>query len=77
MSIYGTATVLKNFEIAQGIWQMELFAPQIATVASPGQFINLYPNDNMLLLPRPKFTEWRRNKNNGAVGQWLYTSKRR
>ena len=32
---------------------MELFAPQIATVASPGQFINLYPNDNTLLLPRP------------------------
>ena len=53
MSIYGTATVLKNFEIAQGIWQMELFAPQIATVASPGQFINLYPNDSTLLLPRP------------------------
>jgi len=53
MSIYGTATVLKNFEIAQEIWQMELFAPQIATVASPGQFINLYPNDSTLLLPRP------------------------
>lgn len=53
MSKYGIATICDNIEIASGIWQMELYAPQIAATAVPGQFINLYSNDNMLLLPRP------------------------
>lgn len=53
MSIYGNATISNNFEILPGIWQMELYAPQIADKARPGQFINLYPNDSTLLLPRP------------------------
>ena len=53
MSIYGNATISNNFEILPGIWQMELYAPQIAAKARPGQFINLYPNDSTLLLPRP------------------------
>lgn len=53
MSIYRTATICDNLEIASGIWQMELYEPQIAVKAIPGQFINLYSDDNMLLLPRP------------------------
>lgn len=53
MSKYGIATICDNIEIASGIWQMELYAPRIAATAVPGQFINLYPNDKTLLLPRP------------------------
>lgn len=53
MSTYGIATICDNVEIASGIWQMELYAPQIAAEAIPGQFINLYSDDNTLLLPRP------------------------
>lgn len=53
MSTYGIATICNNVEIASGIWQMELYAPQIAAEAIPGQFINLYSDDNTLLLPRP------------------------
>lgn len=40
MSTYGIAAICSNLEIASGIWQMELYEPQIATKAIPGQFIN-------------------------------------
>ena len=53
MSTYGIATICNNMEIVSGIWQMELYAPRIAAEAIPGQFINLYSDDNTLLLPRP------------------------
>lgn len=53
MSTYETAFIHNNLEIAPNIWRMELYAPKIAATARPGQFINLYPNDNTLLLPRP------------------------
>ncbi len=53
MSIYGIVTICDNIEIVHGIWQMELYAPQIAAISIPGQFINLYLDDDTLLLPRP------------------------
>ena len=53
MSTYETAYIRSNLEIAPGIWRMELYAPKIAATARPGQFINLYPDDTTLLLPRP------------------------
>ncbi len=53
MSIYGIVTICDNIEIIHGIWQMELYAPQIAAISIPGQFINLYLDDDTLLLPHP------------------------
>lgn len=47
------ATIINNEEITSGIWRMELAAPEIAQIARPGQFIQLYPPDERNLLARP------------------------
>lgn len=46
--------VLKNMQIAQGIYSMELIYPEDEnSKAKAGQFINIYLNRKDLLLPRP------------------------
>lgn len=47
------AAIIKNEEIAKGIYRMELKQPEIAEKTNPGQFINLYCKSEALLLPRP------------------------
>lgn len=53
MNTYCTATILNQEEIMSGVWKMELAAPDIARIARPGQFIQLYPPDERNLLARP------------------------
>ncbi|KAB3534122.1 dihydroorotate dehydrogenase electron transfer subunit [Alkaliphilus pronyensis] len=48
-----TAIIKKNQQIAHGMFEMLLSVGEIAALASPGQFINLYSNRKDLLLPRP------------------------
>ncbi len=50
---YDEVKILEQKELAPGIWQMELEAPEVARQAKPGQFVNLYVNDPSMLLPRP------------------------
>lgn len=45
--------VVSNQEIADGIMKMKLSAPEAAGEARPGQFANLYPAADSLILPRP------------------------
>lgn len=45
--------VLAQREIAPGIFDLTLDAPQIASEAAAGQFVNLYCADRTRLLPRP------------------------
>ena len=45
--------VVSNQEIADGIMKMTLSAPEAAGEARPGQFANLYPAADSLILPRP------------------------
>ena len=47
------AEVLSNEKIAGGIIKMTVAAPQFAEEAQPGQFCNLYPAADRLILPRP------------------------
>jgi dihydroorotate dehydrogenase electron transfer subunit len=47
------AEVLTNEEIAHGIFRMSLYVMDKAAGVVPGQFINIYPNDRSLILPRP------------------------
>lgn len=46
------ATVLENQPIAQGIYRMELSRTEPVNTI-PGQFVNVYPDDGVHLLPRP------------------------
>ena len=48
-----TAEILSNREIAKGIMELKLEAPEVASSAKPGQFVNVYTGDSALLLPRP------------------------
>ncbi|MDR2486935.1 MAG: hypothetical protein LBD12_03140, partial [Clostridiales Family XIII bacterium] len=48
-----TATVLGNEEISSGIFCMRLHAPEAARTANPGQYVNLYLDNGVHLLPRP------------------------
>ena len=45
--------VLRNENIKELIYEMELYAPEIAHKATCGQFINISTNDNAMLLKRP------------------------
>jgi dihydroorotate dehydrogenase electron transfer subunit len=45
--------IVKNEQIADGIFELILDAPDIVRVATPGQFVNLYLPDGAMLLPRP------------------------
>lgn len=47
------ANVIRQDNIATGIYSMVIDAPEIAAVAVPGQFLNLYSADGSHLLPRP------------------------
>ena len=47
------ARVLSNQEIAGGVFRMSVLAPDAAAEARPGQFANLYPAADRLILPRP------------------------
>ena len=47
------AEVLANEEIAPHIMKMTMSAPDASDVALPGQFINVYPKSDKLILPRP------------------------
>ncbi len=48
-----TATIIRQDNIASGIYSMVILAPQVATEAKCGQFINVYSKDGSKLLPRP------------------------
>ena len=47
------AEVKSQKKLAEGVYSMELFAPQIAGQAKAGQFISVYTKDSSRLLPRP------------------------
>ncbi len=47
------AEVLENEPVASGIIHMTLFVPEAAEQARPGQFINIYPSNERMILPRP------------------------
>ena len=47
------AIVISQTELAAGIYDLQLSAPQIAEQAQAGQFVNVYCADNSRLLPRP------------------------
>ena len=48
-----TAKVVRQQQIDEGIFDMELSFPKGAALAKPGQFIAMYCNDKSKLLPRP------------------------
>jgi dihydroorotate dehydrogenase electron transfer subunit len=45
--------IKQNKEIAPGIFELVVSAPDVAEAARPGQFVNLYLPGGVLLLPRP------------------------
>ncbi len=47
------ARLLSQDEIADNIYSMWLYSPQIAKTAGPGQFVSVYCRDKSRLLPRP------------------------
>ena len=47
------AKIIRQDEIATDIYSMVIQAPEIASQAVPGQFIDLYSADGSKLLPRP------------------------
>ncbi len=47
------AEVFENKEIAPGIMKMTLMSEELSEAAQPGQFINIYPDPDRLILPRP------------------------
>lgn len=53
MKVFCTAKVISNLQIAPDIFDLTIYAPEIAKYASSGQFVNLYPKSKQTLLPRP------------------------
>ncbi|MGN0361310.1 MAG: dihydroorotate dehydrogenase electron transfer subunit [Bilifractor sp.] len=49
----GTAEIIRQDKISEGIYDMLLETPEIAREAVPGQFVNVFLNDKSRLLPRP------------------------
>ena len=47
------ATIIKNSELNDGIWDMIVYDEELTEDILPGQFVNLYCDDKSLLLPRP------------------------
>ncbi len=45
--------VVRNEQIAEAIYRIEISSPWAAEGAAPGQFVNLYPKGEHTLLPRP------------------------
>lgn len=62
----GYVKVISSSEIAPGIFDIVLSAPEAASLATAGQFINLYLNDKSRLLPRP-ISLCRINKRQGTL----------
>ena len=48
-----TAVIIRQEEIADGVYSMWLKSSEIARSAVPGQFIAIYSRDGSRLLPRP------------------------
>ena len=48
-----TANVIRQDEIAYEVYSLWLSAKEIANIAKPGQFVNLFSADGSRLLPRP------------------------
>jgi len=48
-----TCIINSNIEIATGIYDMEIQVGDMAKIATPGQFVNLYCYNSARLLPRP------------------------
>ena len=53
MKYQETAVVLSQQIIGEGICDLHLEAPKIASAAAPGQFVSVYCRDKSRLLPRP------------------------
>ena len=51
--ITDTFTIISQEELSPGIFQMVLYAPQMAQKALPGQFVDIYCSSKDKLLPRP------------------------
>ena len=47
------AEVLGNEQLAEGIFDLRLAAPELCALAAPGQFVMVYPKNDAHLLPRP------------------------
>ncbi|MDR2156242.1 MAG: dihydroorotate dehydrogenase electron transfer subunit [Clostridiales Family XIII bacterium] len=47
------AEIIEHIPLASQVFQLKLHAPDVAAVAVPGQFVNVYLNDAAMLLPRP------------------------
>jgi dihydroorotate dehydrogenase electron transfer subunit len=47
------AIVKQNKQISEGIYLLTLYAPMVSEASHPGQFLNVYLEDNDLILPRP------------------------
>jgi dihydroorotate dehydrogenase electron transfer subunit len=47
------ARIIENTQTNEGLFRLRLDAPEIAKTAIPGQFVNIYPDESSLLLPRP------------------------
>ena len=47
------ASVLGQRELCPGVFDLRLLAPQIAAAAKPGQFVNVFLNNEAHILPRP------------------------
>lgn len=47
------ASIIKNLEIAPGIYEMILLSKELVETGFPGKFVNLYIEDGQHLLPRP------------------------
>ncbi|MBR2264045.1 MAG: hypothetical protein IJ917_06865 [Firmicutes bacterium] len=51
--ITDTFTIISQEELSPDIFQMVLYAPQMAQEALPGQFVDIYCSSKDKLLPRP------------------------
>lgn len=51
--VHGTAVVLSQEQLAEGIYSLVIKTREIAERAKPGQFVSVYCNDASRLLPRP------------------------
>lgn len=53
MKSFLQAKIVKNEKFSENIFEMILHVPDIASEAAAGQFVNLYSNQDSMLLPRP------------------------
>ena len=47
-----TASVVSQAQLAEGIYDLRLKAPEIASQAAAGQFVSVYSKDGSRLLPK-------------------------